>query len=327
MFVWQTLPEHNVAELEPTPFDFQAWHRIQSFESLALISTDTYTLTGDDNPERVRGARITSSLMPLLGIAPRVGRAVRVARGRRRRGADGDSQRWPLEAPIWRRRSDASILGQSILINGVQTTVVGIMPASAAAAGTPGRRRRLWLPARLTPSERVNAISHNYTVVARLASGLTLERAAREVDAFAKRLAADEPDSHHGIGARVVTFDEQTVRNVRPSLMVAAGGVALLLLVTCANAFTLLLARAANRRHETAVRSRSARAARASCLSRSTESLVARRTGRSRLARARQLGAAIPAAALLGQPPGNRDYRHRWSRCVVHSRACPQFWA
>jgi putative ABC transport system permease protein len=257
VFVWQTLPEHNVAELEPTPFDFEAWHRVQSFESLALIATDTYTLAGDDNPERVRGARITSSLMPLLGIAPRVGRTFET-----REDDDGAAPTAILSDGLWKRRyggdqpdeSDKSIVGRRILINGVQTTVIGIMPASALLPGPLAANDDLWLPARLTPSERTNAISHNYTVVARLASGFRLERAAREVDAFAKRLAADEPDSHHGIGARVVTFDEQTVRNVRPSLMVAAGGVALLLLVTCANASTLLLAREANRRHETAVR-------------------------------------------------------------------------
>jgi putative ABC transport system permease protein len=251
VFVWQTLPEHNVFELEPTPFDFEAWHGLQSFESLALISTDTCTLTGDDNPERVRAARVTSSLMPLLGIAPRVGRPFEL-----REDDDGAAPTAILGDGLWKRRygSDKSVVGHSILINGVQTTVVGIMPASAALPGPLAGNDDLWLPVRLPPNERVNATSHNYTVVARLASGLTLERAGRDIDAFAKRLAADEPDSHHGLGARVVPFDEQTVRSVRPSLMVAAGGVTLLLLVACANAFTLLLARAANRRHETAVR-------------------------------------------------------------------------
>jgi hypothetical protein len=74
-FVWQTLPEHNVFELEATPFDYDAWHRVRGFSQIGLVAAGAFTLTGDDNPERVRGARVTASLMPLLGIAPQVGRA------------------------------------------------------------------------------------------------------------------------------------------------------------------------------------------------------------------------------------------------------------
>src|SRR6185295_9904547 len=74
-FVWQTLPEHNVFELEATPFDYDAWHRVQSFTQIGVVATDAFTLTGGENPERVRGSRVTASVMPLLGIAPRIGRA------------------------------------------------------------------------------------------------------------------------------------------------------------------------------------------------------------------------------------------------------------
>jgi len=252
VFVWQTLPAHNVSELEPTPYDFVAWHRLRSFESLGLVATDTYTLTGGAEPERVRGARVTSSLMPLLGIAPRAGRAFDAGED-----ADAAPPAAILSDGLWKRRygADDSILGRSILVNGVQTTVVGIMPAPALLPGPLAGSEELWLPARMSAAERDNAISHNYNVVARLAPPATVDSAAVEVDTAAKQLAISEPDSHRGIGARVVAVEEQTVRGARPSLMVAAGGVVLLLLVACANASTLLLARAANRGRETAVRS------------------------------------------------------------------------
>jgi len=132
--------------------------------------------------------------------------------------------------------------------------VIGVMAPGTHLPGPLAGQDDLWLPARLSPAERTNAISHNYTVVGRLAPTASLGAANAEIDAFAKHLAAREPDSHHGLGASVVAVDEQTVRAIRPSLRVAAGGVALLLLVACANAATLLLARAAGRHRETAVR-------------------------------------------------------------------------
>ena len=74
VFAWQTLPSQSVQELEPTAYDYQAWQALRGLSALAMIRTDTFTLTGGDNPERIRGSRMTASLMPLLGIAPRLGR-------------------------------------------------------------------------------------------------------------------------------------------------------------------------------------------------------------------------------------------------------------
>src|SRR4029078_8442105 len=74
VFLWQTFLSQNVLELEPTAFDYNAWHALRGVSELAMIRPDTFTLTGGDNPERVRGSRMTASLMPLLGIAPRLGR-------------------------------------------------------------------------------------------------------------------------------------------------------------------------------------------------------------------------------------------------------------
>src|SRR5206468_418205 len=99
-----------------------------------------------------------------------------------------------------------------------------------------------------------NDISHNYTILARLADGTTLSRATAELETAAARAAAERPSTHKNLGVRVVPVSEQTVRAIRPTLFVAAGGVALLLLVASANAATLLIARAANRQHELAIR-------------------------------------------------------------------------
>lgn len=106
----------------------------------------------------------------------------------------------------------------------------------------------------MNAAEAGNAIRHDCTVVARLAADASFDAAARDINAFAGRMSAAHPESHANVGARIASVEETTVRGIRPALLVAAGGVALLLLVASANAITLMIARAAGRQHETALR-------------------------------------------------------------------------
>ncbi|HMF97149.1 MAG TPA: ADOP family duplicated permease [Vicinamibacterales bacterium] len=251
VYVWQTLPQQNVFEVEAAPFDYTAWQSLRSLSAIAMINYGSYTLTGSGGePERVRGARVTSSLMPLLGIAPAIGRGFASAEDR-----DEAPATVILSDGVWRRRFGgmSSILGQSIEVDGILRTVVGVMPRGARRPASV-EDNELWLPMRLSPAEAANEISHNYTMVGRLADSVTMSAASGELDALAARLAAERP-SHIRMGARLASVEERSVRAVRPALLIAAGGVALLLLVAAANASTLLIARSANRRHELAVRS------------------------------------------------------------------------
>src|SRR5262245_54538409 len=98
VFVWQTLPNHNVFELEPTPADYMELRSLDVFSSVAMVATGSYTLTGE-SAERVRGARMTASLMPALGIAPALGRPFT--------GAEDETAAAPvvvLGDGLWRRR-------------------------------------------------------------------------------------------------------------------------------------------------------------------------------------------------------------------------------
>ena len=250
VFLWQTLPRLNVPEVEATPWDFDAWHSVRSLSELAMVQYGSFSLTGGaDEPERVRGIRVTASLMPTLGLAPVLGRAFTSAED-----LDAAPPVAILSDGLWRRRygADASIVGRPIEIDGLPRTVVGVMPPRATLPGAL-TDYDLWLPMRMTAAERVNENSHNYTMIGRLADGVTLAQASAELDAFGARVAA-ERRSHGGMGIRVVPITEQTVRAIRPALVVAAVSVALLLLVATANGSTLLIARAANRQHELAVR-------------------------------------------------------------------------
>jgi len=252
VFLWHTLPDQNMFEVEATPFDFTAWKELRSLSSLGMTTLGSFTLTGGSaEPERVRGARMTASMMPTLGIAPAIGRAFVTAED-----LDDAPPVVILSDGLWRRRfgADPTIVGRSIEVDGGGPwTVVGVMPRRAMLPGAPPEGIDLWLPMRLSPTERASEISHNYAFVGRLAGGVAFAQASAELDAVAARLAAERP-SHTRIGARLVSVEERSVREVRPALFVAVVSVALLLLVAAANASTLLIARAANRRHELAVR-------------------------------------------------------------------------
>jgi putative ABC transport system permease protein len=250
VFLWQTFLAQNVQELEPTAFDYDAWHGLRSISEIAMARTDTFTLTGDDNPERVRGSRVTASMMPLLGVAPRLGRGFTPAED-----LAGTAGVAILSDGLWRRRfgADERVVGRTIQIDGEPRTIVGIMPRRASLPGPLAGDDDLWMPARLSPADRITEVYHSQKILGRLADGATLEQASAELDAMAARLAAERP-SHRQLGGRVVPVGEQTVRLIRPTLLLIAGSVGLLLLVASANAATLLLARASNRQHELAVR-------------------------------------------------------------------------
>ena len=242
--VWESkgASAHNVVN----PANYLDWRaRAHSFAEMGLFTWSAMTLAGDQ-PEHVQGLAVSTNMFGVLGVRPLLGRAF-VA-------ADADSgveRRVVLSYGLWVRRfgADSGIVGRSIPLVGGVARVAGVMP--------PGFRplweEDYWEPFRFNAWAR----SHDgrYAVaVARLKDGVSPARAQAEMTVITRGLERDYPDFDTGWGATVVSMADQVVGHARRALLVLLGAVTFVLLIACANVGNLLIARAASRERETAVR-------------------------------------------------------------------------
>jgi putative ABC transport system permease protein len=228
------------------------------FDGFGSIWATTAAFTGDGDPEQLRVALVTTNFFDVLGASAALGRTFT---------ADDEQQ---AQAPpraillswaTWQRRfgGDRSIVGRRVRGNTQPMTVVGVMPESFRLFMPPDASvpddLQAWLllnPAALTHGPRGQ---HYLRVVGRMRRGVTLEQARREIDGIAALVARAFTD--YGAAGRVyntVGLHADGIRLVRPALLALFGGVAILLLIACVNVASLLVARAATRTRETAVR-------------------------------------------------------------------------
>jgi putative ABC transport system permease protein len=226
--------------------------RARSLERLALYSTSEATLTGHGEPERLRVTAATPSLASVLRVSPVLGRWFSEAEGE-----PGAARVAVLSHGLWLRRygGDASILGQSVILYGVPTVVIGVMPSGFAF---PDTSVDAWTPTPLARSMGFGIFSYNG--IARLREGVTLQAARADLNAAIAAIPQDYPEYPNTIGyhldlvATPITLKDAIVGRVALGLWILLASVGFVLLIACANVANLCLVRAEAQQRDIAIR-------------------------------------------------------------------------
>jgi predicted permease len=241
--------KHNVV----SPANFLDWQeQAQSFDDMAAYVDVRFNLTGAGAPVEVPAQVSTGNLFELLGAQAALGRTYTNADAE-----PGHDNVVVLSHNLWQRQfgGDSSIVGKTLTMNGHAVTVIGVMPADfkwfIKENSLTGKPAELWTPNKWTDRRRIGRF---LSAVARLKPGVSVAQAQAEMDTISGRLAQQYADFDAGWSVELVPVRTQLAGEITKPLLVLLGAVAFVLLIACANVANLMMARAATRQKEIAIR-------------------------------------------------------------------------
>jgi predicted permease len=257
--VWTTQKTNPGSEDDLPPIaEVTDWKKQNHvFADIAGISArDRAMLTGLGEPGPVRMQSATQNFFDLVGVQPALGRVFRTEESQEQ------FQTVVISNAFWRRRfnSDPNVLGKTCRIDGVVSTVVGVMPAGFtgfapwSGSSTEGKPTEVWIPIDPGSARNMKRSDHWIMPVARLKPGVTVAQAQVEMDVIALGMEQAYPESNKGVGEKVIPLHGKLYKNARDKLYPLLGAVGFVLLIGCVNVANLMLSRTESRRKEYSVR-------------------------------------------------------------------------
>ena len=225
-----------------------------SFESWGAWTGWSVNLVGQGEPQRISAVQVTPQVIPILGVTPLLGRVFeRGPDPRELRTPDADAATVVLSHGLWQTQfgGDPGVLGKRLLLDGAPHVVIGVMPP---AFRFPSQEVQLWIPLALPDQTFENRQNTYLDAIGRLRDGVTFEQGRAELDAIYTRMQREYPESNGETGFSYFRQRDSVMPRNRLMIYALCGASLCMLLLTCANLANLLLARAAGRERELAVR-------------------------------------------------------------------------